>query len=259
ERHAGIVGDLLARELAEGFRIDPILFVRDVHCARNMAAADCADIFTGELLRRADIQDLHIRIVEPRHHLLGGDRYCRIDFQFERDWRKLRDVTTDRPACSGPVLDAFMVDADVAAAEILQGVKTEIGMPRAAAAVDDDFAIRIQAGGAKYLLDAFRRDEILGIFIAQNSCRVADADGARNMSFGIGIGSSYVPNNRIPRDSLGDILAINDGSRRGCGGLRPQERKRNEYETFHNTPSVSPTPVDRTAALPAPSMPAWKG
>ena len=76
--------------------------------------------------------------------------------------------------------------------------------------------------------------------------------------FRIGIGSSYVPNNGIARDSLGDILAINDDGRRGCGGLRPQERKRNGYETFHDTPSGSPAPVDRTAALPAPSMPAME-
>src|SRR5262245_31065281 len=118
-------------------------------------------------------------------------------------------------------------------------------MPRAAAAVDNDFAIRVQTGATEYLLDALGRDEILGIFVAQNSRRVANADGARNMSFRIGIGSSYVPNDGIPRDRLGDILAIDDDSRRGCGGLRPQQRKRNEYETFHDKPSVSPAPVDR--------------
>src|SRR5205823_3727667 len=84
---------------------------------------------------------------------------------------------------------------------------------------------------------------------------VADADGARNMSFRVGIGSSYVPNEGIPRDSLSDILAINDDSRSGGGGLCPQERKRHEYETFHDKPSVSPAPFDRIAALSAPSMP----
>ena len=180
-----------------------------------MTAADCADIFADKLLRRAHIQDLHIRIVQLSHHLLSGDRYCRIDFQLEHDRRKLRGVTADRPARSGPVLDAFMVDADIGPAEILQGVKTEIGMPRAAAAVDDDFTIRVQTGVAEYLLDALGRDEILGIFVAQNPRRVADADGARNMSFRVGIGSSYVPNEGIPRDSLSDILAINDDSRSG--------------------------------------------
>src|SRR5439155_549543 len=80
---------------------------------------------------------------------------------------------------------------------------------------------------------------ILGIFVAQNFRRIADADGARNVSFGICIGSSYVPNNGISRDSLGDIVAIDDGGGRGQGGLRPQERKRNEYQTFHDEPSVS--------------------
>src|SRR5262249_38026103 len=83
------------------------------------------------------------------------------------------------------------------------------------------------------------RDEILGIFITQNSRRVADADGARNMSFGIGIGSSYVPNNGISPDGLGDIVAIDDSGGRSHGGLRPQERKRNENQTFHDEASVS--------------------
>src|SRR5438067_2268383 len=112
-------------------------------------------------------------------------------------------------------------------------------MPRAAAAIYDDFAIRVQADAAKYLLDALRRDEIFGIFVAQNARGIADADGTRNMSFRIGVGSSNVPNDGIPRDSLGDILTIDDDSRRGCSALRPQKRKRNEYETFHNKPSSS--------------------
>ena len=68
-----------------------------------------------------------------------------------------------------------MVDADIAAAEILQGVETEIGIPRAAAAVDDDFAMRIQTRQAEDLLDAVRRDEILVIFVAQDFRRIADA------------------------------------------------------------------------------------
>src|SRR5262249_42460274 len=157
---------------------------------------------------------------------------------FERDGCKVRCVTADRPARSGPVLDAFMVDAHIAAAEILQGVKTEIGMPRAAAAVDDNFAIRVQTDGAKYLLDALCRDEIFGIFVAKNSCGIANADGARNMSFRIGVGSSYVPNDGIPSDSLCNILAIDDDCGGGSGGLRPQKRKRNEYETFHDMPST---------------------
>src|SRR6266403_2367135 len=134
---------------------------------------------------------------------------------------------------------AFENATDIAAAEILQGVKTEIGIPRAAAAVHDGFAIRVQTRRAEYLLDAVLRDEILGIFVAQNFRRIADADGARNVSFGICIGSSYVPNNGISRDSLGDIVAIDDGGGRGQGGLRPQERQRNEYQTFHDEPSVS--------------------
>ena len=133
----------------------------------------------------------------------------------------MRGVTADRPARSGPVLDAFMVDADIAEAEILQGVKTEIGMPCATAAVDDDFATRVQTNAPEYLLDWLRSDEIFGIFVAKNSRRVADADGARNMSFRIGVASSYVPNDGISRDSRGDILAIDDDSRGSSGGFRP--------------------------------------
>src|ERR1700730_18087861 len=121
-----------------------------------------------------------------------------------------------------------MVDTDVAAAEILQSVKSEIGVPRAAAAVDDGFAIRVQTCRTEYLLDAVRRDEILGIFVAQNFRGIADADGARNVSLGIGIGSSYVPNNGTSRDSLADIVTIDYGGGRGHGGVRPQKRKRNE-------------------------------
>ena len=98
---------------------------------------------------------------------------------------------------------------------------------------------RVQTRRAEYLLDAVRREEILGIFVAQNFRRIADADGARNVSFGICIGSSHVPNNGISRDGLGDIVAIDDGGGRSQGGLRPQERKRNEDQTFHDEPSVS--------------------
>ena len=127
-----------------------------------------------------------------------------------------------------------MVDADIAAAEILQGVKTEIGIPRAAAAIDDGFAMRIQTRRAEDLLDAVRRDEILGIFVAQDFRRIADADSACNVSFGVGSRRSYVPNNRIARNSRGDIVAIDDGGRRRHGGLRPQDQKRNEYEAFHD-------------------------
>src|SRR5215510_3002084 len=204
-----------------------------------MTAANCADIFAQELLLSTRIHNLHIRVVQPRHHLFGRDCYCRIDLQFERDGRKLRGVTADRPAGGNPVLDAFMIDTDIAATEILQGVKTKIGIPSAAAAVNDGFASRVQTRGAEYLLDAVRRDEIFGIFVAQNFCRIADADGARNMPFGIGIGGSYVPNNGISRDSRGDIVTIDDGPGRGQDDLRPQQRKRNEHQTFHDEPSVS--------------------
>src|SRR5215470_15669378 len=123
-----------------------------------MTAANCADIFADELPRSAHVDNLHIWIAQPRHHLFSRDRYCRIYLQFERDGRKLRGVTAGRPAGGGPVLDAFMVDTHISAAEILQGVETEIGIPGAAAAVDDDFASRVQTRRAEYFFDALRRD-----------------------------------------------------------------------------------------------------
>src|SRR4029077_1493536 len=106
-------------------------------------------------------------------------------------------------------------------------------------AVDDDFASRVQTRRAEYLLDAVRRDEILGIVVAQNFCRIADADGTRNVSLGIRVGGSYVPNNGISRDSLGDIVPIDDDRGRGHGGLCPKEQQRNEDQTFHDEPSIS--------------------
>jgi hypothetical protein len=203
-----------------------------------MTTANCADIFANELPRSARIHDLHIRVVQPRNHLFGRDRYRRIDFQFERDGRKPRGVTTDRPAGGRPILDAFMVDTDIAAAKILQGVKTEIGIPRAAAPVDYDFAMRVQTCRAEYPLNALGCDEVLGVFVAQNFRRIADADGARNVSFSIGIGSSYVPNNSISPDSLGDLVGIDDGGGPGHGDLRPQEEQRNEYPMAHDEPPL---------------------
>ena len=94
--------------------------------------------------------------------------------------------------------------------------------------------MRIQTRRAEDLLDAVRRDEILGIFVAQDFRRIADADGACNVSFGIGSGGSYVPNNRITRNSRGDIVAVDDSGRRRHGGLRPQDQKRNEYQAPHD-------------------------
>src|SRR6266481_793644 len=153
--------------------------------ARNMTAANGADILANELLRRARVHDLHIRVVQPRHHLLGGDRYGRIDLELERNGRKPRSLAADRPPRGSPVLDPFMIDADIAAAEILDSVKPEIRVPAAPAAIDDDFAFRVEAGGPEHLFDAVGRDEILGVVVAQNLGRIANADRARNVSFGV--------------------------------------------------------------------------
>src|ERR1700719_2436909 len=78
----------------------------------------------GLSLRPVEDEIFSTRVVQPRHHLFGRDRYGRIDLQFERDRRKLRGVTANRPAGGDPVLDAFMIDTDIAAPEILQGVKS---------------------------------------------------------------------------------------------------------------------------------------
>src|SRR5262245_57657683 len=114
-----------------------------------MTTPDGADVFAPELRRRPRIDDLHIRLVDPRHHLLGRDRGCWIDFQLECDGRKFCGFTAGRPAGCGPALDAFVVDADVGAAEILDRVKSEIGIPGAAAAVDDGFTLRVETRRAE--------------------------------------------------------------------------------------------------------------
>src|SRR6516162_2984544 len=98
-----------------------------------------------------------------------------------------------------------------------------LGIPGAATAVDDGFALWVETRRAENALNAVRRDEILGIFVAQNLCCIADVDGTHNVSFGIGISRSYVPNNCISRYSLGDIGAIDDNWGRGRGGLCPQK------------------------------------
>src|SRR5262249_40601255 len=144
ERHAGIAGDLLARKLASGVRIDPVLLVRDVECARNMTAANGADILASELLRRTRVHDLHIGVIQPLHHFPGGDRDGWIDRELERNGRPPRSLAADRPPGSGPVLDSLMVDADIAAAEIPHGVKPEIRVPAAPAAIDDDLALGVE-------------------------------------------------------------------------------------------------------------------
>src|SRR5271166_3131537 len=113
------------------------------------------------------------------------------------------------PSAGGnPVLDAVMIDTDITAAEILQGVKSQIRVPRTATAVDDRFSPWVETRRPEYPLNAIGRNEIFGIFVTQNLCRITVVDGTRNVSFGIGISRSYVPNNCISRYSLGDIGAI---------------------------------------------------
>src|SRR5262245_310469 len=94
-----------------------------------MTTANGADIFASKFLRCARVHDLHIRIIQSRHHFPGGDRDRRIDLELEGDRRKPRSFTADCPSRSGPVLDSFMIDADVASAEILHGVEAKIGIP----------------------------------------------------------------------------------------------------------------------------------
>jgi hypothetical protein len=86
-----------------------------------------------------------------------------------------------------------MIDSDIAAAEILQGVKSQIGIPCTATAVDDGFPLWVETRRAEYALNAIRRDEILVIFVAQNFGRIADVNRTSNVCFGIGISKSLRP------------------------------------------------------------------
>src|SRR5262249_146861 len=70
--------------------------------------------------------------------------------------------------------------------------------------------------------------------VAQNPGRVADAYGACDMPSGIGIGGAYVPYNSVARDSLSDIVVVNNDG--GCGhrGGAPQKQQRNEGQAVHD-------------------------
>src|SRR5437870_25966 len=54
------------------------------------------------------------------------------------------------------------------------------------------------------------------------------------MPSGIGIGGAYVPYNSVARDSLSDIVVVDDDG--GCGhrGVAPQEEQGNEDQAFHD-------------------------
>ncbi len=203
-----------------------------------MTAANGADILASKLPRRARVHDLHIRVVQPRHHFPGGDRHRRIDLELERNGRKPRCLAADRSPRGGPVLDPFMIDADIAAAEILHGVEPEIGIPATAATIDDDFALWVEARGPEYLFDAVDRNEILCVVVTQNLGRIANADGASNVSSGVDVCGSHVPNKGVSCDRVGNILGIDNGGR-GHSNFCPKERKRNDQQTFHDQFSVS--------------------
>ena len=93
-----------------------------------------------------------------------------------------------------------------------------------------------QTRRAEYLLDAVRRDEILGIVVTQNFCRIADADGTRNVSLGIHVGGSYVPNNGISRDSIGDIVAVDDDGGRGTAACAHRNNSGMRIKRFMTNP-----------------------
>src|SRR5262245_7243954 len=118
-----------------------------------MTAANGADILASKFPRRACVHDLDIRVVQPRHHLPGRDRYRRIGLKLECNGWKPRDLAADRPPRGSPALDPLVIDADITAAEILHGVETEIGIPSAPAAVDNDFTFGIEARGREYFFD----------------------------------------------------------------------------------------------------------
>src|SRR5262245_4767256 len=165
-----------------------------------MTATNGANILANKFLRRTRVHDLDIRVIQPCHHLLGGDRYRGIGLELERNGRRARGLAADRPPRGGPVLDALMIDADIAAAEILHGVEAEIGIPGAPASVDDGLAVRVGARGPEYLFDAIGCDGILRVVVTQNPGRIANADGAGNVSSGVGVSGSHVPDKGVACD-----------------------------------------------------------
>src|SRR5947209_20575773 len=88
------------------------------------------------------------RAIEPS---FAGSRLCEFLFELVQ-----------------PLFDAFVIDTDVAAVEILQGVKTKIRLPSAPGAVNDGLAARVQACRAQNFLDTVSRYKIFGIVVAQN-------------------------------------------------------------------------------------------
>src|SRR5499427_2028065 len=249
ERHASIARRLLARKLGRRFGIGPVLLIGNVDGARDMAAANGAYVFAGEFLGRARIDDLHIRVVQPRHDLLRRDRNARIDFQFEGDGRRRRSLATGRVAGGGPSLDAFVIDTDIATAKIPYRVQAEIGHPAAPAAINDDFTLRIETSRAEDFLDAIGRDEILGIIVTQYARRIADIDRSGDVSCRISTGRANVPYDGVPRDGFGNILIIGDRGRRGVGDmgdLDQKDRQCNKRQTIHDGP---PLPSLRRVSL----------
>src|SRR5262249_23647122 len=132
-----------------------------------------------------------------------------------------------------------VINAHIVAAEIAYRVVTKIGHPASTAAIDDDFALRIETCGAKDFLDAISRYEILGIFVAQYARRIADIDRTSNVSRRIGVARATVTVVGVRRDALRTISVTADrGDRSGAnlGDLNPKDRQRKKKKPFNPAP-----------------------
>jgi hypothetical protein len=110
-------------------------------------------------------------------------------------------------------------------------------LPSAPAAVNDGLAARVQSCRAHNFLDTVSRDKIFGIVVSQNPGRVANVDGTGDMSTGVGIGRAYVPHKHVARDSISDILVIDDDRRSSQCSVAPEEKQRyGDHAHHHKTP-----------------------
>src|SRR5712672_2936052 len=218
EVHAVLVGNELLVEPRLRVRIDPVLHVVDGNGARDVAAANGADLLAAIFLRRARVDDLHLRILEPSHHLAGVDEQLGAGSELERQGWKPRRLGADRVARGFPVIDAAVVDLGVGITEVLERHEAEVDIGICFGAVDDDFPGRIDPRRAQDPFDLFVRDVVLGVLLAQHRSDVVHVHRARNVSLLVRRGAARVPDDRLPLDRLDDIARVDDGG--GPGGER---------------------------------------
>ena len=91
----------------------------------------------------------------------------------------------------------------------------EIGADVAAGRIDDYLARRIDTAAAEDRFDARGFDEIFRGRVTQDTERVANINGARDMAALVGRGIAHVPHNRAALERLGDESGIDDPRRPG--------------------------------------------